>query len=138
MGVKWKPDNICPKCRSAERHPSHGWCRACRNQSTRKHQTKWRYGISHSERDAMIQKQRNRCASCEETIGKEIPRTVNIDHCHKSGTVRGILCSACNTSLGLMKDDPIRIRKLAMYAERHQSPTIPLSISSPPLGEGKK
>lgn len=47
-------------------------------------------------------------------------RRLHIDHCHATGKVRGALCHACNTSLGLANDDPIRLRALAEYVERHQ------------------
>lgn len=39
-----------------------------------------------------------------------------IDHCHKTGKVRALLCSPCNTAFGLLKEDPIRIMKLHDYA----------------------
>lgn len=86
----------------------------------------------------MIKDQGDKCAACEEAIGHSIPRTVNVDHCHNSGLVRGILCSACNISLGLMKEDPNRIRRLALYIERHQTKP-PLSLFLPlSLEERKK
>ena len=40
-----------------------------------------------------------------------------LDHCHESGTVRSVLCSACNTSIGAMAEDPIRLRRAAVYCE---------------------
>ena len=39
------------------------------------------------------------------------------DHCHNGGHFRGWLCNNCNRVLGLMKDDPERLRKLATYLE---------------------
>jgi Autographiviridae endonuclease VII len=44
-------------------------------------------------------------------------RRLHIDHDHASGFVRGILCHACNTALGLAKDSPERLRDLADYLE---------------------
>lgn len=44
-----------------------------------------------------------------------------IDHCHDSGVVRGLLCSACNQALGLLGDDPARMRRAATYVEAHRS-----------------
>jgi hypothetical protein len=41
------------------------------------------------------------CEICGETGGRLV-----IDHCHKSGSVRGRLCSVCNTGLGMFRDDP--------------------------------
>lgn len=51
--------------------------------------------------------------SCE-VCGEHTPRMA-IDHDHSSGEVRGLLCSKCNTALGLLKDDPDRILSLLAY-----------------------
>jgi hypothetical protein len=42
-----------------------------------------------------------------------------VDHCHRSGRVRGLLCASCNTALGLLADDVNRIMAAAIYLERH-------------------
>jgi hypothetical protein len=59
----------------------------------------------------MKKAQRGRCAICRRTSKREL----HIDHCHKTGKVRGLLCSACNPALGAFKDDP----KLLMAAVRY-------------------
>jgi hypothetical protein len=38
-----------------------------------------------------------------------------IDHCHASEKVRGRLCNGCNTSLGMLSEDPARITGLVEY-----------------------
>ena len=42
-------------------------------------------------------------------------KTKNIDHCHKTGIVRGVLCTNCNTALGKLKDDIDLFRKAIKY-----------------------
>jgi len=67
-------------------------------------------------------KQLGRCASCKNHISM---RDVHIDHDHahcgkKRSCVecrRALLCRSCNISLGIMKEDADRIRKLANYAD---------------------
>lgn len=54
--------------------------------------------------DRMLAEQGGRCAIC----GTEEPgsRQWNVDHCHETGRVRGLLCTACNTGIGHLRDDP--------------------------------
>jgi DNA-directed RNA polymerase subunit RPC12/RpoP len=117
MGRK-NPTNICPRCKVQERLP-HGWCRSCINQQKRENQHRYnlkaKYGISVEELEEMKRKQDFKCASCGDEFVPGVK--INVDHCHTSGTVRGILCPACNWALGLMKEDPDRIRALAAYAD---------------------
>jgi hypothetical protein len=60
-----------------------------------------------------------RCEVCnaQRCNGKKGRKRVRIcyDHCHLSGLFRGWLCDDCNHILGLAKDDPQRLRKLARY-----------------------
>jgi hypothetical protein len=42
----------------------------------------------------------------------------NIDHCHETGEVRGLLCTACNTAIGKMNDDIDRLRSAISYLEK--------------------
>jgi len=113
-----KIKTICPRCGIGERQ-SQGWCRQCQNIYNKKHrdlgsQLRWKYGISLAEKHLMLWEQRFKCAACEQRIDKKS----KVDHCHVTGVVRGILCSNCNLALGLMKEDPELIHKLAAYAER--------------------
>lgn len=51
------------------------------------------------------------CAGCGEAD------ELAIDHDHVSGAVRGVLCRACNLTVGTAKDDPAVLRALASYLE---------------------
>lgn len=42
-----------------------------------------------------------------------------LDHCHRTGRPRAMLCGRCNAALGLLGEDPSRIRQMLAYAERH-------------------
>lgn len=57
---------------------------------------------------------RPRANQCEICMEKE--KTV-FDHCHQSGMFRGWICDRCNKTLGMVKDSPRLLKKLAKYLE---------------------
>ena len=59
---------------------------------------KRRYGITEEDRNAMLENQGFRCAICRTEEDPKYP--LNVDHCHTTGRVRGLLCKYCNLSLG--------------------------------------
>jgi len=70
----------------------------------------------------MMVYQSDRCAGCDTddkgTNNNGTPRDFwCVDHNHQTGEVRGLLCSRCNTSAGLMDDDADNLRQLADYLE---------------------
>lgn len=78
-----------------------------------------RYGIDVNEYHSMLESQDGGCAVCGSTdTGRPNCEWFCVDHDHKTGKVRGILCHPCNSSLGLLKDDPVVIESLLAYLER--------------------
>ena len=71
------------------------------------------FGLSLEEYTQMLQSQNNVCAICLESTN----RNLAVDHSHKSGKIRGLLCSSCNTGLGLFKDSIERLHKVITYLE---------------------
>jgi hypothetical protein len=47
---------------------------------------------------------------------------LSVDHCHETGTVRGLLCHGCNAAIGLLGESIDRINAAAMYLAHHQRP----------------
>lgn len=58
-----------------------------------------------------------RCAIC----GEVPDAPLCIDHDHKTGRVRGLLCSRCNLALGLVRDDPATLRRAAAYLANNRA-----------------
>ena len=81
------------------------------------------YGITVAEYEAMLTSQGGGCAICgtkDPSLGnrqyKKRPREVfDVDHCHVTGKVRGLLCSRCNRLVGLTQNNPDVARKLMKY-----------------------
>lgn len=78
------------------------------------------YGITNDDYDHMLERQSGVCAVCGDPPFRLTPKSqprLHVDHCHATGNVRGLLCSRCNHALGHAKDDPERLRNLAVYVE---------------------
>jgi NMD protein affecting ribosome stability and mRNA decay len=80
-----------------------------------------RYGISIEYYKEMRIKQKNKCAICFKSMPKKLEvtnRMWNIDHDHKTGKVRGILCHSCNHMLGYLEKDDNLIKNAIKYLNK--------------------
>lgn len=75
-----------------------------------------RYGIGISKYNEMLENQNGVCAICANPPSGHKKRLC-VDHCHETGTVRGLLCDACNVGLGRFKDDPELLVSAISYLE---------------------
>ena len=86
-----------------------------------------KYGIELTDYEAMLAAQGGRCAACRTTdSGDRRFSAFPVDHDHRTGKVRGLLCSRCNKALGLLNDDPERLMALAAYALQHTDVLAPI------------
>lgn len=81
-----------------------------------------RYGLTQDDYDEMLRSQGGRCAICRTDAPG--PKGFTIDHCHGSGGVRAILCGACNTAFGLLRESVETARAMLAYAEQHKDMKI--------------
>ena len=72
-------------------------------------QRRTKYGIEPADFKRMKLEQNNLCAVCLED------KALNVDHDHKTGKVRGLLCGDCNTGLGKLKDNSVNLLRAAAY-----------------------
>jgi len=118
-------------------------CRACETKRKRARDTRTKeeranqhllnkYGITAELRDKLADIQGG-CGIC----GTKKPggrfNTWNIDHCHHTGKVRGVLCWDCNVGIGKLKDDAQLLRRAIQWLEQSEQPE--LSLLQPNLME---
>lgn len=79
---------------------------------------KRQYGISLKQYKAMLKRQKERCAICGKHQ-KDEKRNLAVDHDHKTGVVRGLLCIYCNSKLlKHLGDDIPRAKGLVRYLQK--------------------
>lgn len=78
----------------------------------RKSSLKKNYNISIEDYEMMALAQGGVCAVCKTYPTR---RRLDVDHNHKTGTIRGLLCEHCNKALGLLRDDPKLLLAAAAY-----------------------
>jgi hypothetical protein len=80
---------------------------------SRKAELKRLYGITWEDYLKIFQEQGEVCAICKEDCSTK--KMLSVDHDHKTGKVRGLLCNGCNTSLGRFKDSVILLQRAIDY-----------------------
>ncbi len=93
-------------------------CKACASRASHSAVVEKTYGITGEQYAAMLAEQGGKCAICKRT-----PRAkrLAVDHNHKTGAVRGLLCSRCNRGiLGHADDSLERLRSAVAYMERYE------------------
>lgn len=80
----------------------------------RNQQLKRTYGITVEQYESMLAAQNGVCAICFR--GPTGVRPLHVDHCHRTGKVRGLLCHQCNWYLGTLDKDPETLVRLSVYA----------------------
>jgi len=74
-------------------------------------------GIDPDKAEAYYQSHHGTCDLCGLT---DKGRALAVDHCHKTGIIRGMLCTNCNRAIGMFKDDPDLMIKAANYVRANQ------------------
>lgn len=124
---KYKLRSDCKECRRLERfnrnykqeyikykdkikENTRLWQRKNTNK-TRFYQIKTIYGVTREEYNTLKIKFNNTCGICK----KKPKYNLAIDHCHKTGKIRGLLCRKCNSAIGFLNDDPNLVKAALEY-----------------------
>jgi hypothetical protein len=96
----------CHKASCRERWHSRDWLDrwASRN---------YLYGVKKEFLVELYKRQEGKCKICG--VKPSTQRGLHVDHCHTTGTVRGLLCHGCNTGIGAMKENPEILSKAIEY-----------------------
>lgn len=74
----------------------------------------WKYKVTRDQFDTMWEEQDGKCAICSKCFSE----LFCFDHCHSTGAVRGLLCSGCNTGLGLLGDTVESLERALAYLKQ--------------------
>lgn len=86
------------------------------------------YGITPDQYEEVVRRQLGCCAICgAENSGK---RRLHVDHDHKTGKFRGLLCSRCNSGIGMFRERELLMRRAIAYLRLHKANRKPEAITS--------
>lgn len=85
----------------------------------RKVSLKSNYGLSVRQYDKLYNEQGGKCAICK-TPQSELKKNLCVDHDHKTGKVRGLLCTLCNQGLGSFRDNQSNLEDALYYLILHK------------------
>jgi hypothetical protein len=81
-----------------------------------------KYNLTKEQYDKMVENQNNKCAICDVDFNSKWTKndtkfktSACVDHCHKTGKIRGLLCNQCNLALGRFKDDSTLLQRAIDY-----------------------
>lgn len=119
---KYRPDKTTARCKKCCNHINGNLAKSRVGDPAFQRQRKAtmlkrEYGLLMTEYENMLELQNQRCAICRELFDGKARKPV-VDHCHKTGDVRGLLCLICNTGLGMFRDHAQNLVNAATYLDR--------------------
>ena len=79
-----------------------------------------RRGLTQETYDTLYKEHKGCCAICGKEEKNVLRGRLNIDHCHTTGKVRGLLCHNCNAALGLLEDSIDNLTSAVSYLLRNK------------------
>lgn len=100
--------------------------KARRSPETTKRTNLRKFRLTLEDHAARLAEQKHLCAICyQPETARTKPngplRTLSVDHDHKTGRVRGLLCNACNKGLGFYRDSPFLLGEAISYLRRNEN-----------------
>ena len=79
-----------------------------------------KYNLTIEQYNEMFEKQNGCCAICDKHQS-ELTQILGIDHNHTTGDVRGLLCTQCNSAIGMVKESIELLEKCKQYLQRNKN-----------------
>jgi hypothetical protein len=98
--------------------------RIWRRKNERKYTLRYGYNMTVEQYDALFNAQGGVCAICSEPPKDHGKRRLAVDHCHRSGKNRGLLCALCNHAVERFEKDPDFGTKVLNYLARYIEQTV--------------
>jgi len=114
-------DKPCRKCGTmfTPNAPSHLYCsQDCADWNLTSNYLKKNYSIDYDRYYSLLEEQDHKCKICGDegfTMKDEHKLKLVVDHDHKTGAVRGLLCHNCNRGLGLFQDNKENLQAAIAY-----------------------
>lgn len=133
-----KPTTEFPKLKNWGKWGFHSHCKECRNKKYKKYRvdnpekckrrvrnsiSKKQYRLTIEDVEIILKNQNNKCAICGQELflfGSSKKLTAHVDHDHKTGKVRGLLCDKCNRGLGFFRDNEEYLINAASYLKKNK------------------
>ena len=97
----------------------HSYCKDCYRILNAEYKLKKAYGVTSQEKQNLVDIQSGKCAICNTELDRA--KFTNVDHCHSTGKVRGILCHHCNFGLGQFKDNINLLKSAIKYLKENDA-----------------
>lgn len=114
----------CKQCRNNYNNSRYWGSEAVRKSAIKQStisNRKRKYGVSAERYNQIFESQNGECAICEDRLDdSSFSLRGQLDHDHKTGLIRGILCGKCNTALGLLKEDLEIFYKAISYLSKEK------------------
>ena len=98
------------------------------NNPEKRRYTRWKsdikkkYNLTPKDYFTLMDMQEGVCAIClsvqkTKKGNTDTPWNLAVDHCHRTGKVRGLLCNECNRAIGILGDTYMSVKRAADYLE---------------------
>ncbi len=112
------PQGYCSKCYT-EKGKAEFKLEQEKRVSKRAHEFRIKYRMTKEDFYEMLFMQDHKCDICKKPA-HELSRGLCIDHDHTTGVIRGLLCTQCNTGLGMFKDNPDFLTEACFYLYKNK------------------